>query len=74
METAAGGEAGREISEGDTISSSKWGSGTYRLGRERVLRTAVEGGGSTEWEELSRETWREMERLREEWEARIGRG
>lgn len=74
METAAGAEAGREISEGDTISSSKWGSGTYRLGRERVLRTAVEGAGSAEWEELSRETWREMERLREEWEARIGRG
>ncbi|MCJ1463219.1 3-keto-steroid reductase [Pseudocyphellaria aurata] len=50
----------------------KWGSGTDRTGRERVLMTAVEGQGEDEWGELGRRCWAQMERLREEWEDRLG--
>ena len=73
----------------------KWGSATDRLGRERVLRTEVEGWGwggvvgeSTRkgrkrgaqdltreqregFVELGRQTWKALEDLRGEWEARL---
>lgn len=50
----------------------KWGSGTDRAGRERVVATAVEGQGEDGWEELGRRCWGEMESLRQEWEERLG--
>lgn len=50
----------------------KWGSGTDRAGRERVVATAVEGQGEDGWEELGRRCWGEMENLRQEWEERLG--
>lgn len=52
----------------------KWGSGTDRAGRERVLKTAVEGEGEEGWEELGRQCWAQMESLRQEWEERLGGG
>lgn len=52
----------------------KWGSGTDRAGRERVLTTAVEGEGEDGWEELGRQCWAEMEKLRQEWEERLDSG
>lgn len=51
----------------------KWGSGTDRAGRERVLMTAVEGQGEDGWGELGRQFWAQMERLREDWEERLDR-
>jgi 3-keto steroid reductase len=49
----------------------KWGSGCDRTGREVLMVTEVEGKGGEEWEQMGRETWKQMEELRVSWKARL---
>lgn len=57
----------------------KWGSSTDRGGNESIRQTEVEGygfageeiEGREAFDELGKDCWRQMEELREEWEARI---
>jgi 3-keto steroid reductase len=49
----------------------KWGSGSDRAGREVLRVTEVEGESGEEWEQMGRETWKQMEELRMSWKARL---
>ncbi|KAF8254147.1 NAD(P)-binding protein, partial [Wilcoxina mikolae CBS 423.85] len=59
-----------ELAEG-TAERVKWGSGSDRAGNEVLIPTEVEGEGGEKWEELGRETWKQLEELRVAWKATL---
>lgn len=69
----------KEAATNAGLGKVKWGSSTDRGGNESIRRTEVEGygfageeiEGREAFDELGKDCWRQMEELREEWEARI---
>lgn len=72
----------KEAATDAEIGKVKWGSSTNRAGNESIRRTEVDGyglvgeesKGREAFEELGRDCWMQMEKLREDWEARIWGG
>jgi 3-keto steroid reductase len=59
-----------ELAEG-MAERVKWGSGCDRAGNEVLIPTEVEGEGDEKWEELGRETWKQLEELRMAWKGAL---
>lgn len=59
-----------ELNERDA-EKLKWGSGSDRAGNGVLRPTEVEGEGGEEWEQLGRETWRQLEELRVQWKEKL---